>query len=138
MAINIVVFEGRLTRDPEKRATPSGLSVVSLDLANNRKYKSPTGEVRDDVCFIGVTVWGKTGEACCEYLQKGSRCLVTGRLKLDQWEKDGQKRSKISVVAADVQFLDQRRGEASEPHGEASRPARQQVSDQVNDSGIPF
>ena len=107
--LNKVLLIGRCTRDPEKRSTPSGQVVVELGLAVNRRFKSSTGEDREEVCFVNVTVWGKTGELCAEYLRKGSSCFVEGRLKLDEWEKDGQKRSKMGVVAENVQFLDRPR-----------------------------
>jgi single-strand DNA-binding protein len=148
-SVNKVILIGRLTRDPEKRSTPGGMIVVEMGLAMNNKYKAKDGSQREEVTFVGVTVWGKTGELCAEYLRKGSSCYVEGRLKLDEWEKDGQKRSKLTVVAEAVQFLDQRKGEASEPHGEARRPSSvpgkpvAQAELQVDigpddDSSIPF
>lgn len=122
-SLNKVLLIGRCTRDPEKRSTPSGMVVVELGLAVNRRYKSNTGEDREEVCFVDVTVWGKTAELCAESLRKGSPVFIEGRLKLDQWEKDGQKRSKMGVVAENVQFLDRRRdGEPGDAPGDA--PAR--------------
>lgn len=148
-SVNKVFLIGRLTRDPEKRVTPSGMAVVEMGLAMNSKYTLKDGTKREDVCFVGVTAFGKTADLCAEYLRKGSTCFVEGRLKLDEWEKDGQKRSKLAVVAEVVQFLDQRKGEASEPQGEARRPSSvpnkpvAQAELQVDigpddDSSIPF
>ncbi len=114
-SLNKVMLIGNLTRDPEQRRTPSGMAVVEMGLAMNRRYKASSGEEREEVCYINVTVWGKTGEACAEYLRKGASCFVEGRLKLDEWEKDGQKRSKISVVADTVQFLDRGAKRGVEP-----------------------
>ncbi|HMP77257.1 MAG TPA: single-stranded DNA-binding protein [Kiritimatiellia bacterium] len=105
-SLNKVLLIGRLTRDPEKRSTPSGMAVAELGMAVNRRYKASNGEDREETCFLNVTVWGKTAELCAEYLRKGSPLFVEGRLKLDEWEKDGQKRSKLGVVAERVQFLD--------------------------------
>lgn len=126
-SLNKVLLIGRLTRDPEKRNTPSGLTVVELGIAVNRRFKSGAGEDREEVCFIDVTVWGKTAEACAEHLRKGSECFIEGRLKLDQWEKDGQKRSKIAVVAESVQFLDRKQAEPRDDNKRAG-----------TDEGIPF
>lgn len=126
-SLNKVLLIGRCTRDPEKRSTPSGMVVVELGLAVNRRFKSSSGEDREEVCFVDVTVWGKTAELCAESLRKGSPVFVEGRLKLDQWEKDGQKRSKMGVVAENVQFLDRRRdaeyGDAPADSAPPSRPA---------------
>lgn len=121
-SLNKVLLIGRCTRDPEKRSTPSGLVVVELGLAVNRRFKSSSGEDREEVCFVDVTVWGKTAELCAEYLRKGSPVFIEGRLKLDQWEKDGQKRSKMGVVAENVQFLDRPRREAEYGDAPADAP----------------
>lgn len=98
---------GRLTRDPEVKFLAGDRSVTSFGLAINHRYKTKDGESKDDTTFVDVVAWGKTGELVAQYLKKGSGCLLTGRLKLDQWEdKDGQKRSKLTVVAESVQFTD--------------------------------
>ena len=142
--LNKVLLIGRLTRDPEKRSTPAGLVVVELGISVNRRFKSNNGEDREEVCFVDVTVWGKTAEACADNLRKGSSVFIEGRLKLDQWEKDGQKRSRMTVVADGVQFLDHRKGGASEGQDRPSAPAQRPSApvDQVqNDGGgddIPF
>lgn len=103
--LNKVLIMGRLTRDPQTRTTPSGQTVGELSMALNRTYKQGEQQ-RDEVTFVNVTVWGKSADACAKCIAKGSLVLVEGRLKLDQWEKDGQKRSKLGVVAEGVQFLD--------------------------------
>ena len=121
-SLNKVLIIGNLTRDPEKRVTPSGTAVVELRMAVNRKFKSSTGEDREEVCYLDVAVWGRTGENCAEYLRKGSSALIEGRLKMDQWEKDGQKRSKISIVAENVQFMD-RPGRGGRDEGEGAPEA---------------
>lgn len=150
-SLNKVLLIGRLTRDPEKRSTPSGLSVAELGMAVNRRYKASNGEDREETCFLNVTVWGKTAELCAEYLRKGSPLFVEGRLKLDEWEKDGQKRSKLGVVAERVQFLESgsrgggggggRRdyGDApDEPAPPRSRPPAHEDSTPAEDDDLPF
>lgn len=109
---NIVVLCGNLTRDPEVRQIPSGMSVADLGLAVNENYKNKSGELVETTVWVDVVVWGKTAENCGQYLRKGSPVLVEGRLQLDQWEKDGEKRSKLRVRADRVHFLGSgRRGE---------------------------
>lgn len=98
--LNRVYLIGNLTKDPEIRYTPSGKAVGDLRLAVTTRYKE-----NEDTCFVDVTVWDRQAETCGEYLSKGSPILVEGRLKYDEWERDGQKRSRISVVASRVQFL---------------------------------
>lgn len=110
-SLNKVFLIGNLTRDPELRYTSGGAAVADLNLAVNQKFTSKTGELKTDVCFVSVTVWGKQAEACGEYLVKGSSLFVEGRLQLDSWEgKDGQKRNRIRVVAQRAQFIGRPRG----------------------------
>ncbi len=100
--INQVILMGRLTRDPETRTTPSGKSVTSFSLAVDR------GGQDDQADFFDVTAWEKTGELVAQYLSKGRRCLVQGRLRQDSWDdkETGKKRTRVEVVAFDVTFLD--------------------------------
>lgn len=116
--INNVVLLGNLTRDPELKYTPSGAAICNLTLALNHKYKS--GEtLKEEVSYIDVVVFGKTAEATAEYLNKGSKASVVGRLKQDRWEaEDGKKRSKVRVVADSVKFLDSKKKDASQTQGE--------------------
>jgi single-strand DNA-binding protein len=104
--LNKVFLIGNLTRGPELRYTPAGVAVANLGLAVNRRFRDKTGELKEDVCFLTVTVWDKQAEACCQYLQKGSPVFVEGVLQSRSWETtDGQKRSTIDVRAERVQFL---------------------------------
>lgn len=104
-SLNKVFLMGNLTRDPELRYTPSGSAVASFGVAVNRKYKQGD-EVKEDVCFVDVTVWGKQAENCAEYLSKGRGVMVEGRLNYRSWEtEEGQKRNKLDVVANNIQFL---------------------------------
>lgn len=103
--LNKVFLAGNLTRDPELRHIPSGSAVADLRMAINRRYRDQNDKDREEVVYVSVTVWGKTAENCAQYLTKGSPVLVEGRLKLDEWEKEGQKQSRLGVVAERVQFL---------------------------------
>lgn len=104
--LNKTFLIGNLTRDPELRYTPAGVAVANLGLAVNRRFRDKTGELKEDVCFLTVTVWDKQAEACCQYLKKGSPIFVEGVLQSRSWETpDGQKRSTIDVRAERVQFL---------------------------------
>lgn len=104
--LNKVFLIGNLTRDPELRYTPNGTAVANLGLAVNRRFKDSSGELKEEVCFLTVTVWDKQAEACCQYLKKGRPVFVEGVLQSRFWEtSDGQKRSAIDVRAERVQFL---------------------------------
>lgn len=101
-----VILMGSLTRDPELRYTPGGLAVCEFPMAIHNRYRVRE-EVKEELCFIDVVVFGRVGENSKEYLHKGSRVLVDGRLSQKRWETpDGKKRSKHEVVAATLQFVD--------------------------------
>ncbi|HSX35871.1 MAG TPA: single-stranded DNA-binding protein [Patescibacteria group bacterium] len=126
-SVNQVVLMGNLTRDPELRQTPTGQSVCSFSLALNRAYQDKSGQWQEVTDYIDVVAWGPLGERVSQYLSKGRRALVQGRLQSRSWEQDGQKRSKVEVLASDVTFVDGRgEGGASggdEAEGGSSRPA---------------
>lgn len=104
--LNKVFLIGNLTRDPELRYTPGGTAVANLGLAVNRRFKDSSGELKEEACFLTVTVWDKQAEACCQHLKKGRPVFVEGVLQSRFWEtSDGQKRSAIDVRAERVQFL---------------------------------
>ena len=104
--LNRVFLIGNLTRDPELRYTSSGVSVCTLRLAVNRRFTTRQGEKREETLFIDVTVWSKQAEVCSQYLSKGQPVFIEGRLRQETWTgSDGQKRSKIGVVAERFQFL---------------------------------
>lgn len=109
-SINQVTLMGNLTRDPELRQTPNGQSVCSFSLALNRAYKDQSGEWVEATDYVDVVAWAGLGERVAQYLQKGRRCLVVGRLQSSSWEQDGKKRTKVEVNAQDVTFLDGPRG----------------------------
>ncbi len=104
---NKVILVGNLTRDIELRYLPNGTAVGSTGLATNRRYRNQMGEQKEEVCFIDITFFGRTAEIANQYLRRGSKVLVEGRLKFDQWsDQMGQKRSKHSVVVETLQMLD--------------------------------
>ena len=105
-SLNQVTLMGNLTRDPELRQIPSGQSVCSFSLALNRSYKDSAGEWQEATDFIDIVAWAALGERVAQYLSKGRRCLVQGRLQSRSWEQDCQKRNKVEVLANDVTFLD--------------------------------
>ena len=103
---NKVIIMGNLTKDPELRYTPQGIAVVNLRLAVNRRFKTKTGEAKDEVCFVTAVVWDKQAETCNQYLRKGRPVFVEGRLQSRSWEDNaGQKRSVLEIRAERVQFL---------------------------------
>jgi single-strand DNA-binding protein len=110
---NKIILIGNLTRDPEVRYTPQGTSVCNFGIAVNRKYKQGD-ELKEEVTFINVVVFGKQADTCGQYLNKGSSVLVEGRLQERRWETDeGQKRSKYEVVAQTVRFLSRKQPSAA-------------------------
>lgn len=103
-SFNRVVLVGNLTRDIELRYLPSQMAVCDIGLAVNDRVKKD-GQWVDETTFVDITMWGRTAEVANEYLSKGSSVLIEGRLKLDSWETDGQKRSKLKVVCERMQML---------------------------------
>jgi single-strand DNA-binding protein len=149
--LNKVLLIGRLTRDPELRYTPAGVAVTEFGLAVNRNYTMPNGEKREETCFVDINVWGKRGETAKEFLKKGRQVFIEGRLDFRSWEaQDGQKRSKLRVVADAFQFLDGGRREDAEmsgsgaAEGEYSEPPpatpspRGNQSQQAAEDDLPF
>jgi single-strand DNA-binding protein len=142
-SFNQVVLMGNLTRDPELRNTPNGQSVCSFSLALNRSYKGADGNWQEATDYVDVTAWGALGERVAQYVTKGRPVLVSGRLQSRSWEQEGQKRSKVEVVAGDVTFLGGRgEGEASAPAG-ADAPKKDVAIEDISDepidlSEIPF
>jgi single-strand DNA-binding protein len=121
-SLNQVTLMGNLTRDPELRQTPTGQNVTSFSLALNRSYKDSNGDWQEATDYIDIVCWGPLAERVAQYLSKGRRCLVQGRLQSRSWEQEGQKRSKVEVLANDVTFLDSR-GENGERSSEPNTSA---------------
>ena len=104
-SFNRVILLGNLTRTPELRHIPNGTAVSDIGIAVNDRRKTPSGDWVDDTTFVDITLWGRTAEVAAEYLTKGSSVLVEGRLKLDTWETDGQKRSKLKVIGEKMSLV---------------------------------
>ena len=121
---NKVILAGNLTRDPELRYTPKGTAVAKIGLAINRKWRSETGEMKEETTFVDVDCFGKTAETIGQYLKKGRPILIEGRLRYETWEdkQSGQKRSKLGVVMESFQFIDSNRGDGGGAPSEAPRP----------------
>ena len=124
-SFNKVILLGNVTRDPELRYIANGTAVTDIGLAVNDRRKTASGEWVEETTFVDVTLWGRTAEVAGEYVTKGSPLLIDGRLKLDTWEKDGKKNSKLRVVCERMQLLGGRSGEGRSAEGARgrSRPA---------------
>jgi len=149
--LNRVFLIGNLTRDPEIRYIPSGKAVADLNMAINRKYRTASGEVKEETCYVGVVVWERQAETAGEYLKKGSAIMVEGSLRYEQWEKNGEKKSRLRVNADRIQFLDRLKRpaesstapEAGQPQGApaaASEPAEPPAPDEGkgDNDNLPF
>lgn len=147
-SFNQVTLMGNLTRDPELRQIPSGQSVCSFSLALNRSYKGSDGEWQEATDYVDVVAWGPLGERVAQYVTKGRPVLVSGRLQSRSWEQDGQKRSKLEVIALDVTFLGGRDSGASTDSAPApAKPSPKTAKDSssvdiddepINLDDIPF
>ena len=142
-SINRVILVGNLTRDPELRALPSGTSVCQLGIAVNDRVKDrDTGEWTDYANFFDVSVFGRQAESCAQYLSRGRQVAIDGRLRWRQWEtQDGQKRSKVEVVADSVQFIGPREGgggQGPQQRGPAFNDSGMDVPEEDYDGDIPF
>jgi single-strand DNA-binding protein len=106
-SVNKTILIGNLTRDPELKNLPGGSSVAEFGLATNRKFKAANGEDREEVCFVDCAAFGRQGEVIHQYCKKGKSLYVEGRLRFDSWDdkNGGGKRSKLSVVVENFQFL---------------------------------
>lgn len=109
MSINRCCISGNLTRDGELRSTQSGMAVLQLGVAvNDRRKNQRTGEWEDYPNFVDCTMFGSRAEKLARYLTKGTKVAIDGRLRYSSWEQDGQKRSKLSVVVEDIEFMSRR------------------------------
>ncbi len=110
---NKIILIGNLTRDPEVRYTPGGTPVATVSIAVNSKYKQGD-DLKEEVLFIDAVVFGKQAESCGQYLSKGRTVLVEGRLRERRWEYEGQKKSKMEVIANSVKFLSKKETQTTE------------------------
>jgi len=132
-SFNRVILMGNITRDIEVKYLQSGMAVTEIGLAVNDRRKNQAGEWVDEVTFVDITLWGRTAEVAGEYLSKGSPVLIEGRLKLDQWEKDGQKHSKLKVTGDRLQMLPKGGGGG----GGSGRGSNQNYDEGGGDYGEP-
>lgn len=145
-SFNQAIIMGNLTRDPEMRNTPSGQNVASFAVATNRQWQDSSGERKEAVEYHEIVAWGKLAELASQYLSKGRKVLVVGRLQTQSWEKDGVKRQRTEIVANDISFLDGRgdapAGAPSAPSAPAAKAADTVVQDlgdePINLDDIPF
>ena len=142
-----IILIGNLGKDPEMRFTPSGQPVTTLSVATNRRYNGQNGQPVKETTWFRVTVWGKQAESCNEFLHKGSKVLVEGRLNPDPetggphiWENNGKVGASFEVTASTVRFLSGREDQDRNiPEGEEAEPAvNTQVPPNVDPSEIPF
>lgn len=119
-SFNKVILLGNLTRDPELRQSPGGMAICKFSLAVNRQYTKADGTPVEEVTYVDLDSFGKQAEIIARYCTKGRPLLVEGRLRLDQWERDGEKRSRMVVVVETFQFVgsrDQQSAAAEGPGG---------------------
>jgi single-strand DNA-binding protein len=138
--VNHVVLIGRLTRDAELKYTNTGMAICKISLAVNRRRKVDE-QWTEEASFFDATIWGKMGEAIAKYLVKGKQIGIEGELRQSKWEQDGQARSKVEIVANNVQLLGSKSGDRpdiprgdSEPSGNSSGEGKK---DSFEDD-IPF
>lgn len=134
MYLNKVILIGNLTRDPERRALPSGAAVTSFGLATSRVWKDRNGAKQEDTQFHNVVVFGVQADMVAQYLHKGSSALIEGRLQTRSWDaQDGSKKYRTEIVADRVQFGPKRgEGSGSAPIGEASQAAPVDQTETIN------
>lgn len=140
MSINHVVLVGNLTRDVDLRATQGGTAVMSFGIAvNDYRKNQQTGEWEDYPNFIDCTMFGARAQSVSRFLSKGSKVAIEGKLRWSQWERDGQKRSKIEVIVDEIEFMSRQQGLGSEPvyGAPAAAPAQAQQPYQQQMGGMP-
>ncbi len=137
---NKVLLMGNLTRDPELRYTPKGTAVATLGVAVNRRWKDDAGQQREETTFVDVDAFGRTAENIGQYFKKGRPIFIEGRLRYQTWEdkQSGQKRSKLTVLLENFQFVDsQRGGETGGGAPPAPAPRSAPAAEGVNDTPPP-
>lgn len=136
--LNRVLLIGNLTRHPELKVTPKGSSICTFGLAVNRTFKDGSGQQREETTFVDVQAWGRQGEVISKYTEKGRPLFVEGRLRFDGWEdkNTGQKRSKLSVVLENFQFIGGKPPERGSESPAPSPPAS--AMDEAADEEPPF
>ena len=135
MSINRVALTGRITREPELKRTASGMAILNLGVAVNDRRKDPkSGEWGDYANFIDCVMFGTRAESISNYLHKGIKVAIDGKLRWSQWEREGQKRSKVEVTVDDIEILTPKGEQPNSPQAQAPI----EVSAEVYDDDIPF
>lgn len=155
-SVNKVILIGNLTRDPEMRYTPDGQAVTSFGLATNRRWKNKEGEQKEDAEFHNIVAWGKLAELCSQFMKKGRKVYLEGRLQTHSWEgKDGVTRQRTEIVLEDMVLLDSRgatEGGESVPSEELptdsapaekeekspEKPPKEKGGEEISEDEIPF
>lgn len=134
--VNRVMLAGNLTRDPQVRLLANERAVAHFGLAINRRYRGQDGEQKEETTFVDVECWGRTAELVGQYLTKGRNCFIEGELKLEQWTKeDGTKRSKLKVIARNVQFIGAAGDGGSDKRQDDNQPQQRSLSEVTEDLG---
>ncbi len=130
MYLNKAIIIGNLTRDPEQKSLPSGVSVTSFSVATNRVYKDKDGKKQEQADYHNIVVFGRQAETAGQYLKKGQSVLIEGRMQTRSWEQDGVKKYRTEIIADRVQF-----GPKSAPGGEFNQDTSKSSDEQSQDSG---
>lgn len=145
--LNRAFLIGRLTKDPEVRQTTNGTPVANFTIAINRRFRSPTGEIKEETTYVGIVAWQKLADLCRQYLSKGRAVLVEGKIQNRSWEtEDGQKRSTLEIRADRIEFLEREfRSEPAphpavpgEPPAAADSPPEPMPENGKSDDDLPF
>jgi len=137
MDLNRATIIGRLTRDPELKSLATGNSVTSFSIATNRVWKDKDGQKQEQVEFHNVVLWGKLAEVASQYLKKGARTYIEGRLQTRDWTPDdGIKRYRTEIVGSNMIMLDSARSSADT--GSQQQAPREVVEEEVKVEDIPF
>lgn len=139
MSINRACISGNLGGDPELRTTASGMAIMSFSVAvTDRRKNNQTGQWEDYTNWVGCTMFGTRAQNIQQYLSQGTHVTIDGKLRWSQWERDGQKRSKIEIIVDDIDFTGNRKGGSQTPPAEACSAPAIDASTSVYDDDIPF
>jgi len=139
MYLNKVHLIGNLTRDPEKKALPSGMSVTSFSIAVNEVFYDKDKKKQERVEYFNIVCFGKIADNVAQYMKKGSQVYVDGKIQTRSWEKDGEKKYRTEIVANTVQFGSSKKGSSDDHHEDApGYDAPDHTDDDINPEDIPF
>lgn len=142
MSINHVLIVGNLTRDPELRSTQSGTAVLSFGIAVNDSRKNASGQWEDVPNFFECSTFGNRATALSDILTKGMKVAITGKLHYSSWEKDGQKHSKVDIIAREIELMQNRKPQQEQPQQYQPQMQSQYqptiVPNGIYDEGLPF